>query len=117
MFSVLALAFVGIFAVRMYIQAENMQNKARDLDMMSLAAQSAVETFKSEYLHPETVWFNRDFRAVSEVDEKGFILTMDVADDGMGLFDLKVDVVKVKPYLGETETHVFSLSTSVYKGY
>jgi len=115
-FSIIALAFVGVFAARMYMQAENMRNEARDLDMMSLAAQSAVETFKSEYQHPGTVYFDRDFRAVSEINEKGFILTMDVTDDGMGLFDVKVDVVKVSPYYGETETRVFSLTTSVYRG-
>jgi len=115
-FSLIALAFVGAFAVSMYMKAENMRNEARDLDMMSLTAQSAVEVFKSEYQHPGTVYFDRDFRAVSEIDEKGFILTMDIADDGMGLFDVKVDVVKVNPYFGETETRVFSLTTSVYRG-
>ena len=115
-FSVFALAFVGIFAVRMYMQAENMQNKAGDLDMATLAAQSAVEVFKTEYSHPGTVFFDRNFRAVSEIDEKGFKLTMDIAGDGMGLFNVTVDVLKVSPYFGETETQVFSLATSVYKG-
>ena len=157
-FSVLALAFVGVFTARMYTQAENMQNKARDMDMAVLVAQSAVESFKaasenpelcvtllrqdahlpgvnsalvsvagldfgvfggclkSEYVYPETVYFDSDFRDVPEIDEKGFKLTMDVADDGMGLFDVKVDVVKVTPYFGETETRIFSLETSVYKG-
>ena len=113
-FSIIALAIVGVFSVRMYMQAENMQNKARDLDMASLAAQSAVEVFKSEYSHPGTVYFDRDFHAVSEIDEKGFILTTDIADDGMGLYDVRVDVEKVAPYFGETETRVFSLTTSVY---
>jgi len=41
---------------------------------------------------------------------------MDIADDGTGLFDVKVDVARVKPYFGEFETHVFSLTTAVYKG-
>ena len=98
------------------MHAENMQNKAKDMDMAALAVQSAVEAFKSEYSHPGTVYFDRDFRAVSESDEKGFIMTMDIADDGMGLFDITADVVKVNPYHGETETHVFSLTTSVYRG-
>ena len=112
--SIIALAFVGLFTARMYMHADNLQNKARDLDLMSLAAQSAVEAFKSDYTHPGTVYFDMDFRAVPEIDEKGFILTMDIADDGMGLFDVKVDVMKAAPYSGETETHVFSLATSVY---
>ena len=116
LFSVIALAFVGVFTVRMYAKAENMQNKARDLDMMAIAAQSAVETFKSEGPHPGTAFFDSDFRAVSEIDEKGFILTIDIADDGMGLFNVKVDVVKAAPYFGETEPHTFSLTTSVYRG-
>ena len=115
-FSVLALAFVGVFTARMYTQAENMQNKARDMDMAVLAAQSAVESFKSEYIHRGTVYFDRDFSAVPEIDENGFMLTMDIADDGMGLFDITVEVVKINPYFGETETRVFSLETSVYKG-
>ena len=115
-FSIIAVALVGVFAVRLYVKAENTQNKARDLDMASLAAQSAVETFKSDFSHPETVYFDGDFRAVPEIDEKGFVLTMDIADDGAGLFDVKVDVVKVNPYFGETETRVFSLATAVYKG-
>ena len=116
MVTIAALAIVGVFSVMMYMQAENMQNKARDLDMMSLAAQSAVEAFKSEYSHPGTVYFDKDFHAVSEIDEKGFVLTMGIADDGMGLFDLNVDVVKVAPYFGETAVQVFSLTTSVYIG-
>jgi hypothetical protein len=153
-FSIIAVIFVGVFTVRMYIQAENMQNKARDLDMASLAAQSAVEAFKAEYSPPEwaaanntgaqasrpqspenadsmpalpakpkgfaitskTVYFDKDFRAVPENDEKGFVLTMDIEDGGMGLFDVKADVVKAAPYFGDTETHVFSLTTSIYKG-
>ncbi|MDR0310299.1 MAG: hypothetical protein LBJ21_01815 [Acidobacteriota bacterium] len=115
-FSIIAMAFVGIFAVRMYVKADNLQNRARDLDMASFAAQSAIEAFKSEYTNPGTVYFDRDFRAVPEIDKKGFVLTMDIADDGMGLFDVKVDVVKAAPYFGETETDVFSLTTSVYKG-
>ena len=98
------------------MHAETMQDKARDLDMTSLAAQSAIEVFKSDFTHPETVYFDRDFRVVTEIDENGFVLTMDAADDGMGLFDVKVDVVKVKPYHGETENSVFTLTTSVYKG-
>jgi len=112
--SIIALAFVGVFTARMYIHADNLQNKARDLDLMSLAAQSAIEGFKSDYTHSGAVYFDMDFRAVPEIDEKGFVLTMDVTDDGMGLFDVKVDVMKVKPYFGETETHAFSLTTSVY---
>lgn len=115
-FSIIAVAVVGVFAVRMYVKAENMQNMARDLDMASFAAQSAVEAFKSGYLHPGTAYFDRDFRAVKEIDKKGFVLTMDINADGMGLFDLKVDVMKVAPYWGEVETGVFSLATSVYKG-
>ena len=114
--SVVILAFSGAFTAKMCMKAENMQNKARDLDMASLAAQSAVEAFKSEYSHPEIVYFDMDFSAVSEIDEKGFTLTMDVTDDGTGLFNLKVDVLKVSPYYGENAIHVFSLATSVYKG-
>ena len=98
------------------MQAETMRNKARDLDMASFAAQSAVEVFKSEYSNPGTVYFDRDFNAVSEIDEKGFVLTMDITDDGTGLFDVNIDVVKVAPYFGKTENHVFSLNTAVYKG-
>jgi len=114
-FSIAAVIFVGAFAVRMYIKAENMQNKARDLDMASLAAQSAIETFKTQYSHPETVYFDRDFQVVSEIDEKGFVLTMNIAGDEMGLFSVNIDVMKIKPYFGETETRVFSLTTAVYK--
>ena len=98
------------------MHAETMQNKARDLDMTSLAAQSAVEAFKSGYQHPETVYFDRDFHAVPEIDENGFVLTMDAADDGMGLFEVKVVVAKSKPYHGETENSAFTLATSVYRG-
>ena len=115
-FSVVAVIFVGVFAAWMYIKAENTQKMARDLDMASLAAQSAVETFKSQYSHPGTVYFDRGFQVVPEIDEKGFVLTMNVADDGMGLFDVNVDVARVKPYFGEVETSVFSLITAVYKG-
>jgi hypothetical protein len=115
-FSVIALAFVGVFSVRMYMQAETMQNKARDIDMASLAAQSAVEAFKSEYSHPGTIYFDRDFQAVSEIDNKGFVLTMDVDGGETGLFDVKIDVMKVNPYPGETETRVFSLATAIYRG-
>ena len=115
-FSILALALVGVFAARMYLQADNMQKKARDLDITSLAAQSAVEAFKSDYSHPGTVYFDGNFHAVPEIDEKGFVLTIDANDDGTGLFDLNVAVAKVKPYHGETEISVFSLTTSVYKG-
>lgn len=115
-FSVFALAFVGVFAVSMYIQAKNMQNEARDLDMAAFAAQSAVEVFKSEYSHPETIYFDSDFHTVSKIDEKGFKLNMNIADDGIGLFDVTVNVVKVAPYPGGTETHLLSLVTSVYKG-
>jgi hypothetical protein len=114
--SVAAVIFVGVFAVRLYIKAENVQNMARDLDMASLAAQSAVEIFKSRYSHPGTVYFDGDFRVVPEIGKNGFVLTMDIADDGTGFFDVKVDVARVKPYFGETETHVFSLTTAVYKG-
>jgi len=117
--SIAAVIFLGVFAVRLYVKAENMQKMARDLDMASLAAQSAVETFKSQYSqysYQGTVYFDRDFRAVSEAGENGFVLTMDIADDGTGLFDVKVDVARVKPYFGEFETHVFSLTTAVYKG-
>ena len=113
-FSVIAVIFVGVFAVLMFVKADNMQNGARDMDMASLAAQSAVETFKSQYSHPETVYFDRNFQVVSEIDEKGFVLTMDITDDGMGLFDVNVDVARVKPYFGETGTHILSLSTAVY---
>ena len=98
------------------MQAETMQNKARDLDMVSLAAQSAVEVFKSDYSHPATVYFDGNFHTVPEIDENGFVLTMNANDDGTGLFEVKVDIVKVKPYHGETEASVFSLTTSVYKG-
>ena len=115
-FSIVAVIFVGVFSVLMYIKAENMQNSARDLDMASLAAQSAVETFKSQYSHPGTVYFDRDFHVVSEIDEKGFVLTMNVAGDEMGLFSVNIDVAKIKPYFGETETRVFSLTTAAYKG-
>jgi len=114
--SIIALAFVGVFAARMYMQANNLQNKARDLDMMSLAAQSVVEAFKSDYTLAETVYFNRDFRVVPEIDENGFVLTMEVADDGMGFFNVNVDVIKVKPYHGEAETCAYALTTSVYRG-
>ena len=93
-----------------------MQNMARDLDMASLAAQSAVETFKTRYSYPETVYFDGNFNVVSEVDENGFVLTMNIADDEMGLFNVSIDVAKINPYFGETETHVFSLSTAIYKG-
>ena len=115
-FSIAAVIFVGAFAVRMYIKAENMQNMARDLDMASLAAQSAVETFKTQYSYPETVYFDRNFHVVSKIDEKGFVLTMNSSDDGRGLFDVYIDVAKINPYFGETETHVFSLTTAIYKG-
>ena len=98
------------------MHADNMQNKARDLDMTSFAAQSAVEAFKSGYPHSGTIYFDKDFHAIPQIDENGFVLTIDIADDGMGLFDVKVDVVKVRPYRGETETRIFSLETSVYKG-
>ena len=107
---------MGVFAARMYMHADNMQNKARDLDMTSFAAQSAIEAFKSDYPHPGTVYFDKDFRVIPEIAENGFVLTMDIADDGMGLFDVKVDVEKARPYRGETETLIFSLKTSVYKG-
>jgi len=115
-FSIAALVCVGVFAVSMYVQAENMQNKARDLDMASMAAQSAIEVFKSAYSHPGTVYYDKDFHAVSEVDEKGFILIFNITDDGMGLIKIKADIEKVRPYFGETETSVFSLTTSVYIG-
>ena len=115
-FSVIAVIFVGVFTTWMYIKAENMQNRARDLDMASLAAQSAVETFKSHYSHPRDVYFDRDFHIVSKIDEKGFVLTMGIADDGNGLFDVNVNVDRVNPYFGETETHVLSLTTAIFKG-
>ena len=115
-FSIIAVIFVGVFSVWMYIKAENMQNRARDLDMASIAAQSAVETFKSQYSHPRDVYFDKDFHIVSEIDEKGFVLTMSITDDGNGLFDVNVDVVRVNPYFGETETHVLSLSTAIFRG-
>ena len=115
-FSILVVVFVGVFSVKMYMQAETMQNKARDLDMASFAAQTSVETFKAEYSHPVIVYYDSDFNVVSEIDEKGFVLTMVIADDGMGFFDVNVDVAKVVPYFGETENRVFSLTTAVYKG-
>ena len=114
-FSIVAVIFVGVFAVWMYIKAENLQNKARDLDMASLAAQSAIETFKSRRLHHGDVYFDRDFNIVSEIDENGFVLTMDIDDDENGLFDINVAIAKVNPYFGETETHVLKLTTAVYK--
>ena len=115
MFSIALLAFAGAFFARMYMQAETMRSKARDLDVMSLAAQSAVADFKTEYAHSGTVYFDRDFRPVPEKDEKGFVLTVDAVDDGTGLFDVTVNVVKPRTYFGETEPHTFSLATTVYR--
>ena len=115
MFSIALLAFAGAFFARMYMQAETMRSKARDLDVMSLAAQSAVADFKTEYAHIGTVYFDRNFRPIPEEDKKGFVLTVDAVDDGTGLFDVKVNVVKSHTYFGEAEPHAFSLATAVYK--
>jgi hypothetical protein len=114
--AIIALIVSGIFCVYMFIVVGNTQNKARDTDRAVLAAQSAVEKFKSGVEIEPLIYYDRYFTKIDEYDEEGFTLTVDIQHNN-GLVEITVEVTKNKPYLlrGPESSYLFTLETAVYR--
>lgn len=114
-FTAVILLVAGTVTALMFMKANVLQERARDLDRATLAAQTAIEEVKAGQDTGGTYYYDRDFNAVTAPDEDGFVMELTITGEN-GLYEINVTATKAKPYFGEDETEIIAFNTSVYRG-
>lgn len=99
------LAVVSMFVIQLFVKASNIEQKAHDLDIACIEAQTLMEQTKATGSFRPQIHYDKEWTEVQQKDINGFTISMSIKTDGpLNIIDIVVQ--KNSPYFMEKQNPI-----------